>query len=154
MEERAAALYRRFAREARPESPYAPLWQEMAREEDEHAAGVLDASWTLPSHQGWRVNLEGWTDAMREIELRLERAEQLPPTASDDDRVSAALEIELGEMDALRHAAIGAACGQRPDDDDDHLSRLAETAAAASSDGHVLALANIARARRRLATAH
>ena len=75
-------------------------------------------------------------------------------TASDVDRVSAALEIELGEMDALRLAAIGAACGQRPDDDDDHLSRLAETAAAASSDGHVLALANIARARRRLATAH
>jgi rubrerythrin len=43
MEERAAALYRRFAGEVPADSPYASLWNEMAREEDGHAAAVREA---------------------------------------------------------------------------------------------------------------
>ncbi len=153
MEERAAALYRRFAREAGSHSPYAPLWEDMAREEDQHAAGVHAAVMTMPSNYGWRVRLDGWTDAMEAITAALDRAEALPPTASDDERAAAALDVELGEMDALRHAAVAAASRRAPEADVDHVSRLADAALAHSSDPHLLALADIARVRRRLATA-
>jgi hypothetical protein len=83
----------------------------------------------------------------------LQRAERLPPTANDDERLVVAFDMELGELDALRHVAIEAVERHAPRDEDDHLTRLADVAVAHSSDPHVLALATIARARRRLATA-
>jgi hypothetical protein len=83
----------------------------------------------------------------------LQRAERLPSTATDAERLAAAFDIELGEMDALRHAAIEAVERHAPRDEDDHLARLAGVAVAHCSDPRVLALATIARARRRLAVA-
>lgn len=150
MEERAAALYRRFSRETPAGSACAGLWEAMALEETEHATSVRDARRDLPSTCGWRVHLDGWTEAMRAMDDRLARAERLPATATDDERIAAAFDIELGEMDALRHAAIGATHGRPPEADDDHLGRLANVAARCSSDPHVLAQATIARTRRRL----
>lgn len=149
-EERAAALYRRFARQTEDDSPCRELWGAMAAEEDQHAASIREARRDLPYMQGWHVHLEGWSDAMRAIDESLQRGERLPPDAGTDRRLAAAFDIELGEMDALRHAALGPGHHTDPETDGDHLARLAALATRCSSDPHVLTLATIARARRRL----
>jgi hypothetical protein len=150
MEARAAAVYRAFAACMRAEPQVAALWEAMAAEEDQHAASIGSARFELPSTCGWRVRMDGWEESIGAITASLDRAERLPADASIDQQLAAAFDVEMSEMEALRHAALAAGRQRYDGGGGDHLARLADVAAQRSSDPHVLMQATLARARARV----
>ena len=151
LEGRTATIYRSFAAAARHDPPLCALWTELARQEEEHARSLADARAHTPPPESWRTDVEGWEEALVEVEERLTAAELLPPGASPDQQLAAALDLELSELDGLRHTLL-AVTGQprRQERQLEHASRFAETASRLSSDPDVMLRAALLRARARL----
>jgi rubrerythrin len=150
LEERAAALYRRWAAISRTEPEVCAIWTALAREEEEHVRSIALAGSRIEVTAGWRTWLEGWDDAVAEVEERLAAAERLGAEEAPARRLSAALELELTELDTLRHAILAATRTRHVDSPDDHAVRLAEAAERLSEDPQVRLQAAVLRARSRL----
>jgi len=146
-EERAASIYRGFAERMRAEPEAHALWSALARDEEEHAGTLARASQAIAPTEGWRVQLDGWREALAEIDARMAAAES-PEVGSDLDRqLAVALALERSELDPLYHQLTEAA-GMRAGGNG-HVARLlavAETRA----DPAVRMQAALLRARRRL----
>ena len=145
LEERVASLYRSYAAASRAEPALCALWTALAREEEEHAHAIVLARAHLEPTAGWRTWLEGWEESLAEVEDRLGAAERVGSEVSRDRQLSAALELEMTELEALRRVVI-AACHHRPAEVDDHSVHLAEAAAQLSQDPQVRLQAALLRA--------
>jgi hypothetical protein len=143
-EERAAALYRGFAAASRAEPGLCALWTGLAREEEAHARSIAELRRTQPSEASTR--LDGWTEAIAEVERCLAEAERLGGEATTPARLSVALDLETSELDALRHALLGAS-GRAEDESPAHALRLADAAVRLSDDPQVRLRAALLRAR-------
>jgi hypothetical protein len=150
LEERAAALYRAYAASARAEPAFCALWTALAREEEAHAQAIAMAHAKLEATQDWRTHLNGWTEAMADTERRLEAAERLRGETSTARQLSAALDVELSELDALRHVVLAACREPATDGVDTHAERLADEASRLTDDPHVRLQVALLRARARL----
>lgn len=150
LEERASRLYGRFAAAAPPDGELARFWSGLAAEEMAHARSVRAVRSRMPDAAGRRVRVDGWAEALGEIEACLGRAEALAAAADIDRQLAAALSLEATELDPLRHAALDAATAP-PHTDGDHATRIAETALRLSSDPQVQLQATRLLAQARLA---
>jgi hypothetical protein len=150
LEERAAAVYRSYATSARTDPPLCALWTTLAREEEAHARALATAHSNLASLADRQTRLDGWEEALREVELCLSVAEALGPAATMKQQLSAALDLELTEFEALRHFLL--AVSNEPDVDStaNHAALLAERAAHLSTDPHVRLQAALLLARARV----
>ncbi len=151
LEERAASVYRGYAATMRAQPEACALWTEMAREEDEHARTITAARRHLDPVEGWRTRVDGWDEAIAEVETRLEAADRLTSGAGIDQQLLAALELEGSELEALRQAllTLGTASAPLPPAGD-HVEHLARAAARLSTDPQVLLEAALLLARARL----
>ncbi len=150
LEERAASLYRSYARGARSDPAWCTLWTALAREEEAHAQSLAAAHHDRDPVEGWRTRLDGWDDALAEIEERLATAERLSPGAPPDHLLAAALALEMTELEGLRHVLL--AVSKQPVGTAEpaaHAERLA-AAAQSSEDPQVRLQAALLRARARL----
>ena len=150
LEERAAALYRAYAASARAEPAFCALWTALAREEEAHAHSIAVAHAKLEATEGWRTHLDGWAEALAETERRLEGAERLRGETSTARQLSAALDLEMSEIDALRHVVLAACHEPATDAPDTHAERLADEASRLTDDPHVRLQVALLRARARL----
>ena len=150
LEERAAALYRSYAAASRGEPALCALWTALAREEDEHAHTILLARARLEPTAGWRTWLEGWDDALSEVEERLGAAERLGLESTTARQLSAALELEMSELEAFRRVLLMVCNAPPTDGSPDHAIRLAEAAERLTDDPHVRLQAALLKARTRL----
>jgi rubrerythrin len=151
LEEQAAALYRRFAVGARHQPELCALWTSLAREETEHAQAVARAQLLLVPPAGWRTRVDGWDEALGEVAARLAAANRLDPATTPDRQLSAALELELSELEGFRHVLLAAA-GQ-PEvlpAPQAHAEQLAHAATHLSSDPQVHLQAAVLLARSRM----
>lgn len=152
LEERAAALYRRFATEQFDEPALAALWTALAADEDAHARSIRDAQSQLTAAERELSAVAGCEAALTDIAQRVRQAEALDPDATLDRRLSAAIEIELSELESLRQLALHASSiSGTPPMDHSHVHRLTDAARQYSRDGHVRLAAALLLARERLA---
>src|SRR5262245_22072477 len=151
LEERAAILYRAYAVASRAEPDLCALWTALAREEEEHAHSIALARDRLEPTAGWRTWLDGWEEALAEVDSRLEAAELLGAGVSTGRQLAAALDLEMTELEGLRHVVLAACGAQHPEGPDDHSIRLADAAERLSDDPGVRLQAALLRARARLA---
>jgi hypothetical protein len=146
-EERAAALYRRFAADARAKPELCALWTEMAREEEAHARSLTAVAQQLRPIDVQHIRLDGWTEALDEVADRLVVAEGLPPGAPVARQLVAALDLERTELDAARYALLAASgLGFDIESHADHAARFA-LAASRYADPAVLLASALLRAR-------
>jgi hypothetical protein len=150
MEERASALYRSYAAASRHDPALCALWTALARDEEAHAHSIALACAHLEPTVAWRTRLDGWEEALANVERGLADAEELGPGAPTDRKLSAALELEMTELEALRHAVIIACRAPDTEPPDDHALRLADVAERMSDDSQVRLQAALLRARTRL----
>ncbi|HYV58153.1 MAG TPA: hypothetical protein VE911_11425 [Candidatus Nitrosopolaris sp.] len=150
LEERTAAVYRSYAASTRADPALCALWTGLAREEAEHAHSIVDARARLADTVGWRIQLDGWEDALGKVEQHLTIAEQLGWGATAKRQLSAALDLEMTELEALRHVLLAASGQAETDASLAHAERLADAAVRLSSDSHVRLQAALLRARARL----
>jgi rubrerythrin len=149
-EDWAAAVYRTYAASSRDVPELCALWTAMAREEEDHSRSLLAAKRRLAPREGWRTQLEGWNEALHEIETRLRAAEQ-QHGATADQQLAAALDLEMSELDTLRQTLLAVSHTDPPrSGQDEHLERLAEAAERHSTDPHVRLQAALLRARARV----
>lgn len=154
LEERTAALYRKFAAARAEDRELVELWTTLAADEDEHARSIRNAQRDLGPEEGELSTVEGCQAALADVAGRLRDADALDANATPSRHLAAALDIELSEIEALRRLSLRASRQQRvPDQDHAHLRRLADTARRRSQDGHVRLAAALLLARERLATA-
>ena len=152
LEQRTAALYRGFADARRDDSELAALWTAMAADEDDHARSIREARHGLSALDVETVSVEGCDAALAEIAQRLRHAEKLRGDAASDRQFSAALDLELSELEAIRQLTLQASHQLSvPVPGEAHLQRLADTAMRRSQDGHVRLGAALLLARARLA---
>ena len=149
LEERSAAVYRSFAATARSAPSLCALWTALAREEEAHAQSLATARAGRRGVTG-ETQLEGWEDAMQEVQRCLVAAEDLGREAPTDRQLAAALDLEMTELEALRYALLAAADRPEMTEPTAHALRLAEAAGAFSNDPHVGLQAALLRARARL----
>ncbi len=151
-ERRAAALYRTFAARSRSDPALCALWTTLAREEEDHARRLAAARERTDVTDALRTRVEGWDETLTAAEQALDAAEALRAGADLDAHLSAALDLELTELDALRHALLAASGHgiKTTDEGKGHADRLAHVALARSGDGHVRMLATLLLARARL----
>ncbi|HJQ84157.1 MAG TPA: ferritin family protein [Candidatus Binatia bacterium] len=150
LEERCAALYRSFAAAARAEPAVCALWTDLAREEEDHARALRAAAAANPSG---RTRIDGWEESLAEIEERLLSAERLGPAANTDRQLAAALDVEMTEIESLRHAVLHACAAPIALGDAPHAERLAAAAESLTDDPQVRLQAALVRARVRLQSA-
>lgn len=149
-EERAAALYRSYAARSRAEPTLCALWTALAREEEAHAEAIARAQARREATTGWRTRLDGWEEALVRVDGCLGAAERLGAEAPTEHHLSAALELEMTELDALREVLLST-CGEPdPGAPDDHAMRLAEAAEGLTDDPQVRLQAALVRARARV----
>jgi rubrerythrin len=152
LEKRAAAMYRTFAATDLADPDLAALWTALAAEEDAHASSIEGALGTLDTRDETLTAIEDCEQALADIAERLWYAERLPEDATADRRFTAALDIELSELTALRRLAVDASPGVPiVPPETRHLHRLGETAMKRSSDAHVRLAAALLLARQSLA---
>jgi hypothetical protein len=152
LEQRAAALYRGFAAARRDDAELAALWTAMASEEDEHAQSIRAARARLTATETDTVSVDGCDVALADVAQRLRHAESLRSDAASDRQFSAALDLELSELETMRQLTLQASHSPPvPGLEDAHLHRLAETALRRSRDEHVRLAAALLLARARLA---
>jgi len=152
MEQRAAALYRGFAAARRKDPELAALWTAMAAEEDDHARSIRDARNALTAVDVETVTVEGCNEALADIAQRLRHAEALRADAGPDRQFSAALDLELSELESIRQLMLQASHHVHVSEPEHgHLHRLADVAMKRSEDGHVRLGAALLLARLRLA---
>lgn len=150
LEERAGALYRSWAARARNDPAACALWTALAREEEEHARTLATAARHVHALRSG-VRIDGWEDALIDVQDRLASGEALGAGTGLDRALAAALDLEMTELDALRHVLL--ALSHEPGgggDPSTHASRLAEAATALSEDPHVRLQAALLLARARL----
>jgi rubrerythrin len=150
LEDRAAAVYRRFASVSRSQPKVCALWTRLAREEEEHARSVAIARAELRMQGSSRTSVHGWAEALAEIEARLEIAEQLPAGATTAEQLAAALDVEMTELDALRHALLKTADASPSEHQAGHAEGLADAAETLTDDPQVRLQVALLRARARL----
>ena len=146
-EERAAALYRSYAASAGDDQSFHALWSELASEEDEHAHAIARARRRLEATAGWQTRLDGWEEALTEVERCLGTAEGLAAKAPGDRQLSAALELEMTELDALRHVLLATCHAHEENVSAMHAERLADAAIRLSDERQVRLQAALLRAR-------
>ncbi len=149
LEQRAAALYRRFATDSAADDRLRALWLRLAEEEDDHAAAVRRASAAAAVRGESRI--DGWTEAVVQAERVLAAAEAAPP-ATPDDRLMVALDLERNEIDTLRETLLALA-GQLDSSTAStrrHAAELADVATRCSSDPRVLLKASLVQVHDRL----
>ena len=152
LEQRTAALYRRFAARQLDDAELAALWTTLATEEEEHVRSIRDARNHLTPGELEHSAVAGCEGALADIEERLLHAEALDPDATPDRRFTAALAIELSELESLRQLALhGSGIPGTPPTDRSHVHRLADTVMQRSCDGHARLAAALLLARERLA---
>ena len=148
LELRAAAAYRGFAAASRAHPELCTLWTQLAGEEEQHAGAIARARGLL----GWkgksRVTVDGWSEALAEADECLRVAERLGADATAAERLSAALDIEMTELEAARHVALGASRVSTPAEQTEHAERLAD-AAEGLDDDHLRLQIALLRARAR-----
>lgn len=145
LESRSAALYRRFAAATREDPDRCALWTDLARDEEQHARSLDDLRKRVPIAETWRTQLVGWDDAVRGVETTLAAAERLPGDADVEQQLTAALDLELTEIEPLRQALL--VTGHRPEHlAEDHALRLAAAAERYTTDPHVRLQAALIRA--------
>jgi rubrerythrin len=150
LEERAAAVYRAFAASARERPELCALWTDMAREEEQHAASIARARDRLRLSADPRLAIDGWEEAIAEVAERLGAAERLGIGASPAEQLAAALDLEMTEVDAMRHVILTAAHSPDEPAQESHASRLASAAEALTNDPQVRLQVALLRARTRL----
>jgi rubrerythrin len=149
LEERAAGLYRGFAVGAREDPELCALWTALAREETQHARSLDAAQRRLRPGEAMRTQIDGWDEALTEVEHRLAEAERVEPGAPRHRQLAAALDLETSELDAVRLTLLGIAGEQDAAVhlQADHALRLAEAATRLTADPHVRLQAALVRAR-------
>jgi rubrerythrin len=148
LEERAASVYRAFAAASRHHPEACALWTALAREEEQHARSLATARLRLAASDRPSAQINGWEEAMREAEERLAAAERLGPGAGLDERLAAALEVEMSEIETMRRMVVGLADpGHMRGAQVDHAVRLADAASKLSEDPQVRLAAAVVRAR-------
>ncbi len=153
LEERSAAVYRKFAAARPDDAELAQLWEALAADEDEHARSIRDVLRDLGTGEGELTAVEGCEAAFADVAARLRDADALDADATPNRHLAAALDIELSEIEALRRLGLRASRRHEvPDQDHSHVRRLADTARRRSQDGHVRLAAALLLARERLAT--
>jgi hypothetical protein len=109
-ETRSAALYRSFAAGVSDQPDLCALWTAMAGDEADHARLLHDTRHRLPTSEGWVTHLSGrWDKVVREVETKLSEAERLSRTASVDQQLAAALELEMTEIEPLCQMLVAVA---------------------------------------------
>jgi hypothetical protein len=149
LETRSAELYRSFAAAAHDQADLCALWTGLAREEDEHARVLNEARARLPTIEAWVTHLsQRWQDVVREVEAKLCEAEGLAADAGTDQRLVAALDLEMTEIEPLRQMLL-AVSRRRPPRPvvGNHALRLADAAEHFSTHPHVRQQAALLRAR-------
>jgi hypothetical protein len=97
------------------------------------------------------VSIDGWNEALAEAEAALAAAERLPATATPAARLSAALDMEMGELDAARLTLLEASrVGSPAAEQVSHAERLAAAAERLGDDPHLDVQVRLLRARARL----
>jgi len=147
-ERRAADVYRSFATRSEGQPEASALWSALARDEEEHARTLERATGSIAPPEGWRVHLDGWREAMAEIDERLAAAEAVAVGADFDRQLVAALALERTELDRLYHR-LAEVTGVRVGTDE-HLRRLLSAGEARASPDVQMQVA-LLRARIRLA---
>src|SRR5262249_25502767 len=137
LEWRTATIYRAFAAGARSQPPLCALWTELAREEERHARSIERARDTLRLRGDSRMHLDGWKEAIAEVEERLRAAERLGAGSTPTEQLAAALDIEMSEIEALRHIALSAARTPDSEHQTEHAEKLATAAEELSDDPQV-----------------
>lgn len=150
LEQRAAALYRGFASSTREEPRLCALWTDLAREEEEHARSIAAARARLRMKGEWRMWLDGWEEALAGVEERLGAAERLGPGATDVQQLTAALDLEMTELEAFRRVLLAAARTPDPGAPERHAELLADAAERLTDDPQVRLQAALLRARVRV----
>jgi rubrerythrin len=152
LETRAAALYHRFAAAEIDDPELATLWMDLEREEDAHALSIRAARSQLTREELDLTAVTGCEEALADAGARLQYAERLGSDASTDRKLSAALDIELSELESLRRLALHASgVPGTLRTDQRHVHRLTDTARKRSRDEHVRLGAALLLARERLA---
>lgn len=147
-EARTAELYRTFAARTRAEPATCALWTALARDEEAHARTLERAARMLAPTEGWRVSLDGWDEALAEIEERMQLAEDPRIGADLDRQLAAALALERSELDHLYHRLAHLTRTPLADGEEHHERLLA--AAERRADPEVQLQAGMLRARLRL----
>lgn len=146
LELRAAAAYRNFAAATRGQPELCTLWTQLAREEELHAKSIARARGLLGLKGKSRVSVDGFNEALAEVDTRLTVAERLGAGATTAEQLSAALDIEMTELEAARQALLNAS-HVAPDEQADHAERLARMAETLSDDPHLRLQVALLRAR-------
>jgi rubrerythrin len=154
LERRAAAVYRSFATASRGDPDMCAVWTDLAGEEDAHARSVETARRHLREQGMSHVSIDGWQEALTESEERLTRAEQLGAGATREQRLAAALDLEITELDAFRKVLLAAAHESPATEQDDHAERLARVAEKVTDDPQVGLKSALLRAEARLRRHH
>ena len=154
LERRAAGVYRMFAARTRHLPDVCALWTALAREEEVHAHTVERAASWLDPGQGFHTSLDGWQEALDEIEARLADAER-PENGSDVRRqLVAALGLERTELDTLFNRLLALVpAAEQPHDAAEHTAPLLTAAARYATDPGIALEAALLHARRRLQAA-
>ncbi len=150
LERRAAAVYRSFAAASRSEPAMCAVWTDIAREEEAHAGSIETARRHVREDGISHTSVGGWEDVLNDVEERLGIAERLPGTATREQRLAAALDLEITELDAFRKVLLAAAKESPAQEQDDHAERLATVAERLTHDPQVRLQAALLRARARL----
>lgn len=147
LEERAAAVYRSYAAAARTDPALCALWTALAREEEEHTESLSQARTQMEPTAGGRTWLEGWDEALGAVDVCLTAAERLGADALSARQLSAALELEMTELEAIRHVLLAACPTPYAAGPDQHAVRLADAAQRLSDDPQVRLQVALFRAR-------
>lgn len=150
LERRASALYRRFAAAARRHPEVCALWTRMAREEEGHADVLDEVRADVRLRGSSRTSLQGWDEAIAEVEERLLMAERLGAGATTAQHLAAALDLEMTELDGLRLALIAAAKTAARAEQTAHAEYLADAAERLTDDPQVRLQVALVRARARM----
>ena len=114
LEERTAAVYRKFAAARHDDPELAQLWVALAADEDEHARSIRDVLRDLGTGEGELTAVEGCEEQIvADVAARLREAETLDANAPSNRHLAAALDIELSEIEALRRLGLRASSGTR-----------------------------------------
>jgi hypothetical protein len=123
------------------------LWTALAREEEDHGRSIARArahAGPTAARQTW---IDGWEESLAEVEERLHVAEELEPGAPPARQLSAALDLEMTELEALRHVILAACEQPELDPPAGHAVHLAHAAERLSDDPEVRLRAAMLRAR-------
>ena len=151
LERRAAAVYHSFAGVTRDGPAFRTFWTSLSHEEEEHDHLLAFIQKVRSATDMNETTVSDCCEALDEVEIRMRAAEHVPTNATSDTMFSAALQLELSELDAVVGYALQAAGGVpslaiRPD----HAEGLARFALDHSQDPRVLLEARLVQVRARL----